>query len=199
MRKKILSVAALVAMLAVSSYAQQAPIKLSLFDDIAWPKAESANVVLGLIDNNTTTVQGVDINLISARADVMHGFQWAFIYNRSNEMTGVQGALYTVANEVTGLQWGLINKADMVKGVQWGLVNINTDSLTGVQAGLVNLAQDTKGLQWGFYNQAETFTGLQFGFINNIKNIDKGLQIGLVNLIQNNGYFPGMILVNGRF
>jgi hypothetical protein len=40
---------------------------------------------------------------------------------------------------------------------------------------------------------------LQFGIVNRIINIESGLQIGLVNLIENNGHFPGMILVNGRF
>lgn len=199
MIKKVLSLAVFIGVLAVSSYAQQSPVKLSLYDQIAWPKTDKANVVLGLIDSNTPTVYGVDWNLISARAEVMHGYQSAFIYNRANEMVGVHGALYTVANEATGLQWGFVNVADAVTGVQWGFVNISKDNLTGVQAALVNFAQEAKGVQFGLYNQAESFSGLQLGFVNNIRNIDKGLQIGLVNLIQNNGYFPGMILVNGRF
>lgn len=197
--KKLITAAFLIAAFAAVSYAQSNPVKLSLYDQIAWPKTDSANVVLGLVDNNTQEVYGADLNLISARAEVMHGFQWAFIYNRANEMTGVHGALYTVAQEVTGMQWGFVNVADEVKGVQWGFVNLSKDNLLGVQLGLVNIAQEAQGVQFGFFNQAQRFSGLQLGFVNNIKTIDKGLQIGLVNLIQNNGYFPGMILVNGRF
>ena len=105
MLKKVLSLAAFVAMLTVSSYAQQTPVKLSLYDQIAWPnKAETSNAVLGLIDSNTPTIYGIDWNFISARAGVMHGYQAAFVYNRANEMMGLQKAIYTLADEASGVQ-----------------------------------------------------------------------------------------------
>ena len=68
--KKLLAVFALLTVLGLNSYAS--PFKLSLFGDIAVPQTEQANVVLGLIDNHTPTVKGVDLNFISARADELY-------------------------------------------------------------------------------------------------------------------------------
>ena len=68
----------------------------------------------------------------------------------------------------------------------------------GAQLAAINLSEGyLKGAQLGFYNQAESLTGVQLGFVNNVKNIH-GLQIGLVNIAKN-GWFPVMVLVNGRF
>ena len=182
--KKLLMLAVLVATLGISA-AAESPIKLSLYDNIAWPSTNNANIVLGLVDNNTPTVKGVSLAIGSSRVDDLTGLSFAYFYARSNDLAGVQVGLYNVTHNATG--------------VVWGLVNHNKRAFTGAQLGLVNLANNMKGLQLGFYNQAETLTGLQLGFVNYINRIDKGLQIGLVNIIENNGWLPIMVIVNGRF
>ncbi len=182
--KKLLALAVLVATLGLTA-AAESPIKLSLYDNIAWPKTNHANVVLGLVDANTPTVHGISWVIGSSRVDEMHGWSAAYIYARSNEMRGLQGALYNVTTDAIGLEGGL--------------VDVNKGTFTGLKMGLVNLGQEMKGLQWGFYNQAENLTGLQLGLVNNARRVDCGLQIGLVNLIKENGWLPVMVIVNGRF
>ena len=182
--KKLLVLAVLVATLGLTA-AAESPIKLSLYDNIAWPQTNHANVVLGLVDANTPTVHGISWVLGSSRADEMHGWSAAYIYARSNEMRGIQGALYNVTTDGIGLQGGL--------------VDVNKGTFTGLKTGLVNLGQEMKGVQYGFYNQAESLTGLQLGFVNNARRVECGLQIGLVNIIKENGWLPVMVIVNGRF
>jgi hypothetical protein len=177
----------------------ESPVKLSLFDDIYWPKTNSANVVLGLVDNNTNEVKGVDLNFISARADELTGVQLSWIYARSNKLRGLTHSLVTQTRDAIGVQTGALNLSGNVTGVEWGLINITEREVIGAQIGIVNLAERAQGLQWGIYNQAQDFSGLQLGIVNNITNIEKGLQIGLVNIIKVGGWFPGMLLVNGRF
>ena len=53
------------------------------------------------------------------------------------------------------------------------------------------------GVQWGFFNKAEFIHGAQLGFVNYARTIE-GLQIGLINIAEN-GWFPAMVFVNGRF
>ena len=183
--KKLLMLAVLVATLGITA-AAESPIKLSLYDNIAWPKTNDTNIVLGLVDSNTPTVKGVALTIGSTRVNDMTGLSWAWIYTRSNNLTGVQwGGFYHVTKNVTG--------------VTGGLVNHNKGKFTGVQFGLVNLANNMKGVEFGFYNQAERMSGLQLGFVNYIKRIDCGLQIGLVNIIEQNGWLPIMVIANGRF
>jgi hypothetical protein len=70
--------------------------------------------------------------------------------------------------------------------------------MQGAQLGWINWANgDTTGVQWGFVNNANHITGVQLGLVNIAKNIH-GLQVGLVNVAKN-GWFPVMVLVNGRF
>ena len=84
-------------------------------------------------------------------------------------------------------------------GIQGALVTVNYDTLVGVQFGGVNLARGSvTGVQLGIYNQVEDLHGVQLGFVNNARHISKGLQVGLVNIAKN-GWFPVMVLVNGRF
>ena len=89
----------------------------------------------------------------------------------------------SMANEVRGAQLAMLTKSEMLKGAQLGLVNMNRQELTG--------------LQFGFFNQAEYVKGLQLGFVNYAKTID-GLQVGILNIAEN-GWFPAMVIVNGRF
>ena len=182
--KKLLVFVAMVATLGITATAGS-PIKLSLYDNIAWPETNKANIVLGLIDSNTPTVEGIALTIGSTRVNNLTGLSWAWIYTRSNNLTGVQFGLYDVTNKATG--------------VTFGLVNHNKGSFTGAQLGAVNIANNMKGLQLGWFNYSERFTGLQLGFINYVNRIDKGLQIGLVNIIENNGWLPVMVIVNGKF
>ena len=182
--KKLLMLAVLVATLGLSA-AAESPIKLSLYDNIAWPHTNNANVVLGIVDANTPTVHGISWVIGSSRVDQMWGWSSAYIYARSNEMRGLQGALYNVTTDGVGLSHGF--------------VDVNKGTFTGLKSGFVNLGQEMKGVQFGFYNQAETLTGLQFGLVNNSRRVESGLQIGLVNIIKENGWLPFMVIVNGRF
>lgn len=166
--KKLFAVFALLAVLGLNASAAS-PIKLSLFDTIAVPQTDEANVVIGLIDNNTPVVKGLDANLISARADELYGYQWAYIYNRATKLRGAHGAIYSTSEDAIGAQLGLVN---------------NVGEMTGVQLGFVNIAQN--------------LTGLQLAFVNYATNLDKGLQLGLLNICPN-GWLPAMIIVNGRF
>lgn len=153
--------------------AEAGVLKLSLWDKIAVA-----------IPNNTQTVTGIDLG-IGSTTRVMKGFQWDIVLAQSTEeMAGLSHAfIAALGSEVTGVQGALLAKADDLTGVQWGVINLTTNAVTGVQ--------------FGFYNQAEHAHGLQLGFVNYAKMI-KGLQIGLVNIAEN-GWFPAMILVNGRF
>ena len=98
---------------------------------------------------------------------------------------GKRLALAVPANtqEITGIDFGIGSDAASVSGVQLDLVYAKSDTV--------------KGVQFGLYNQADELHGLQLGFVNNVKNIN-GLQIGLVNIAKN-GWFPVMVIVNGRF
>jgi len=182
--KKLLMLAVFVASLGLTA-AAESPIKLSLYDNIAWPKPYHTNVVLGIVDNNTPTVHGVSLAIGSSRANEMWGLSYGLFYARSKELRGVQCGLYNVTYDA--------------QGVTFSLVDHNKGTFTGVQLGFVNLADNMKGLQWGFYNQAERLTGLQLGFVNYTKRINQGLQIGLVNIIEQNGWLPVMVIVNGKF
>ena len=132
--KKLLVLVAIVATLGISA-AAESPIKLSLYDNIAWPKTNNTNIVLGLIDSNTPTVKGVALTIGSTRVDNLTGLSWAWIYTRTNNLTGVQwGGLYHVTNNATGLTGGLVNH--------------NKGNLTGVQFGFVNIAKNFTGVEW---------------------------------------------------
>ncbi len=197
---KKLALAVMAVCFAAGAAFAESPIKLSLYDQIAWPTPSQTNVVLGIIDSNTPTVHGIDWNFISARNEELRGWQASWIYARTNDGIGLQGALYAKAGTFLGVQGGLLGRSESFTGVQWGFINWTEADMLGVQWGAVNVAQGTaKGVQFGFANYAENFTGLQLGFVNWIENIDQGLQIGLVNVIKNNGWLPAMIFVNGRF
>lgn len=116
----------------------------------------------------------------------------------TQQITGIDFGIGSDAASVSGVQLDLVYaKAGQVKGVQSALVT-RADHFTGAQLGYVNFGDGyLKGVQFGLYNQADELHGLQLGFVNNVKNIN-GLQIGLVNIAKN-GWFPVMVLVNGRF
>ena len=148
--------------------------KLSLWGDIA-----------AALPNNTQKVTGLVLG-IGANTDTVYGLQWDFIASTAHEVRGVNAAwIYT--------------KADVVYGLQESIVAINESEMIGLQGGWINLAHGTvTGAQIGIYNQVEDLHGLQLGLVNNARHISKGLQLGIVNIAKN-GWFPVMVLVNGRF
>ncbi len=100
------------------------------------------------------------------------------------KVRGVQlDYVFSKTDDIIGVQSALLGKAAQVKGAQLGFINLSDGYITGAQV--------------GFFNKAEEIHGLQLGFVNNVKTIN-GLQIGLVNIAKN-GWFPVMVLVNGRF
>ncbi len=169
--KKIVMLLCL-AVLSTPAFAGVGAFKLSL-----WDKAAIA------IPNHIDRVRGLDLGLGST-AQTMYGLQFDVLFaNTKEKMIGASHALVDFAGDVYGVQGGLYAKANNVKGVQWGVISVTHEELAG--------------LQWGIYNQADTVKGLQLGLVNYAKNIH-GLQIGLVN-IADNGVFPAMVLLNGRF
>ena len=133
---------------------------------------------------NTQDITGIDFGIGSTSASVT-GVQLDLLFSQTEyELNGVSMAwVISMANEVRGAQLAILTKSEMMQGAQLGIVNMNRQELTG--------------LQFGFFNQAEYANGLQLGFVNYAKTID-GLQVGILNIAEN-GWFPAMIFVNGRF
>ncbi len=176
----------------------------------AWPKTADAygnsNIKVSLWDriavaapnNNIDEIVGLDLGIGSA-AEHVSGVQLDFIYaNARNDFDGIQWAwILAVTPEFKGWQGAILSMADQFTGLQSGVVNYNKYGFTGVQWGFVNAADSFTGVQLGFLNYAKSVNGLQFGLVNYTEDIH-GLQIGLANIARN-GWFPAMILVNGRF
>ena len=171
--KKLAVLAALLIAAVLPASAETGVLKLSLWDDIAIATPGNIHDITGLdfgIASKTATVTGVQLDFLFAQTEYeLNGVSMAWIIN--------------LANQVKGAQLGLLAKNEDIIGAQLGLVNLSMHSATG--------------LQWGFFNQAEYMNGLQLGFVNYAKTID-GLQIGLLNIAEN-GWFPAMVIVNGRF
>lgn len=171
--KKLAVLAALLVATVLPASAETGVLKLSLWDDISIA-----------VPANKQDITGLDFGIGSKTATVT-GLQWDFLFAQTEyELKGVSMAwIVNLANQVKGAQMGLLTKNDDLIGAQLGLVNLSMHSATG--------------LQWGFFNQAEYMHGLQLGFVNYAKAIE-GLQIGILNIAEN-GWFPAMVLVNGRF
>ncbi|ACC98202.1 hypothetical protein Emin_0647 [Elusimicrobium minutum Pei191] len=145
------------------------PVKLSLWDGIAFP---NENIVRGVelgIGGNTDDIAGVQFNVVWAKNQTMAGWQASWVFND--------------AGSFSGLQTAPINKSV---------------DISGVSIGLVNMSYNITGFQLGFFNMADRFSGLQLGFINYARDIDRGIQLGLVNFAEN-GFMPVMLFINGRF
>ncbi|MDD6153171.1 MAG: hypothetical protein PUK24_05680 [Elusimicrobia bacterium] len=172
MKKLVLLAAVLCAALPALA-ADTGVLKLSLWDKTAIATPANTQEITGIdfgIGSNSATVTGVQLDLLFAQTQY--------------ELNGVSMAwVISMANEVRGAQLAMLTKSEMMQGAQLGLVNMNRQELTG--------------LQFGFFNQAEYIKGLQLGFVNYAKTID-GLQVGILNIAEN-GWFPAMVIVNGRF
>lgn len=170
---KKLAVLALLLCATFPAAADTGVLKLSL-----WDKTAIATPA------NTQDITGIDFGIGSTSAAVT-GLQMDLLFAQTEYgLSGVSTAwIISMANEVRGVQLAMLTKAENLQGAQLGLANLNRQSMTGVQ--------------FGFFNQAEYANGLQLGFVNYAKTID-GLQVGILNIAEN-GWFPAMIFVNGRF
>jgi len=141
--KKIMAATVVLLAGASASFAGESSFgKLSLFDEIAYPKVK--------------TVNGVELGLIYSKTPQIRGLQWNFIYNKSEDLMGVQMAF--------------VNSADTAAGLQDGVVNITRD-MKGVQFGFVNYAEKFSGFQLALVNYTVVMEkGLQIGLVNIIKN-----------------------------
>lgn len=170
---KKLAILAAALMAAMPAAAQTGALKLSLWDKIAIATPA-----------NTQEIKGLDFGIGSKSAAVT-GVQLDFLFAQTEyELRGVSMAwIINLANDVYGAQAGLLTKAENLTGAQLGFVNMANHGATGVQFGL--------------FNQAEYIHGAQIGFVNYAKTIE-GLQVGILNIAEN-GWFPAMVFVNGRF
>ena len=186
MKKLVLALCLAVASVPAMAYGHS-NIKVSLWDRMA----------VATPNNNLDEVKGLDFG-IGSTAEEITGVQFDFIYgNAKDQFKGVQWAwIYTVTPEFKGWQGALFAQADHFVGLQSGAVTYTKQDFTGVQWGFVNLANSFTGAQLGFVNYSKSVNGLQFGFVNYTENI-YGIQIGLANIARN-GYFPAMVIVNGR-
>lgn len=183
MKKVVLSLVAVLMLVAVSAQAQV--FKLSLWDSICVPNGDYTG--------------GLEIG-IGSKTQKVEGVQFDFIYSRVGELTGVQFGLLSWADKFTGAQLGFVNIAEEFKGVQWGLVNYTKGSFKGVQLGFVNYAPEFTGVQWGFVNWSNEAKGLKFGFVNYTETMNGGIEIGLVNIIKNKpNFLPVFIIFNFGF
>ncbi len=185
---KKLAVLLAAVLVAAPAFADNGILKLSLWDDIAVA-----------LPNNTQTVRGVDLG-IGSQTNSIYGWQANLLSSKAGELRGINEAIgYARVNEGYGLNGAIFARSNTFYGIQSGLININENRVGGLQGGAVNIAHGAvTGVQYGIYNQVEDLHGLQLGFVNNAHHISKGLQIGLVNIAKN-GWFPVMVLVNGRF
>lgn len=124
-------VLALVSVASMGAFAEEAvPVKLSLLPKVGIPASE--------------TVHGLNLGIIGADLDEMHGLQTCFIFSGvKQELKGVQLGFVNKGNVVTGLQYGFYNGANKVTGVQLGFINV-TEEMKGVQVGLVNLIKKSE-------------------------------------------------------
>ncbi len=187
MKKLVLTLLLAVAALPAMAYGNS-NVKLSLWDRIA----------VAVPNNNLDEIVGLDLG-IGSTAEHVSGVQLDLLYaNAKNDFVGIQWAwILAVTPEFKGWQAALLSMSDQFTGLQTGLVNFNRQGFTGVQWGFGNVSDTFTGVQLGFVNYAKSVNGLQFGFVNYTEEI-YGLQIGLANIARN-GWFPAMILVNGRF
>ncbi len=170
---KKLAILAVALFSAFPAAAETGVFKLSLWDHLALATPANTQQITGVdfgIGSKTDTVTGAQIDLVFAQTE--------------NELKGLSSAwVISLANDVYGAQGAMLTK---------------NENLTGAQLGLVNMSNHTAvGAQVGFFNQAEYIHGAQVGFVNYAKHID-GLQVGLLNIAEN-GWFPMMVFVNGRF
>lgn len=186
---KKLAVLLVAVLVAAPAFAENGILKLSLWDNIAVA-----------LPNNTQTVRGVDLG-IGSKTNSIYGWQANLIAGEAGELRGINEAIgYVKVNEGYGINSAWIYaRSNEFYGIQGAIVDVNDRHFGGFQGGLVNLAHGKLiGAQLGIYNQVEDLHGVQLGFVNNAHHISKGLQLGIVNIAKN-GWFPVMVLVNGRF
>lgn len=132
MRKLILSVAMVVAAMAVQADEKKEepgfwmPVGLSL---LAHPMQ---------IPSSSHSVFGVMLNAGYGKMDNVYLAEAGLFNNVGDKMVGLQAGVSNLAGSMVGVQAGLVNIVDDAYGFQLGLVNV-ADRLHGLQLGLVNV------------------------------------------------------------
>ena len=88
-------------------------------------------------------------------------------------------------HDVRGVSLGIGSDADSVYGLQWDFIYNNAKEVRGIKEA------------W-FYETADVVWGIEGALVSVNRQEVKGLQVGLVNIAKN-GWFPVMVIVNGRF
>ena len=171
--KKLVVLAALLAVAFPAAAIQNGNLKFSLWHPIAVTVPAHSQDIVGLdfgIGSTTSAVTGLQWDLVWAETKYeLKGLSTAWLVSMANQVKGAQVAAFVKASDVTG-----------------------------AQIGAVNMSTTINGLQLGFFNHADYMHGLQLGFVNYAREIDQGLQLGLLNIAEN-GFVPVMVFVNGRF
>ena len=168
---------------------------------------------LGVIQRTAGEFDGFAIGGFNFVCEGLYGGQvglanwcWDSDSSRAYRSAGAQIGLVNYAESFAGLQYGAVNVANRAfYGLQDGYVNFTGGLLTGMQSGLLNCSADVYGLQSGMYLVlGVNFTGgrvngCQVGLLNFAASMEFGLQIGIVNIIADNGWFPVLPILNGRF
>jgi hypothetical protein len=152
MKKVSLALCAVFSFVALAT--ATAPIKLSLWNDIALPKDD--------------IVHGLEIGIGTYTPELV-GVGWNFVYVKTDDAKGWQHGLVTISKQFSGAQTGIFNMSETFKGFSWGGINWNEGDVTGVQCGVFNIARSVRGVQFGFLNMTENMYGIQIGLLNFIK------------------------------
>ena len=166
------------------------------------------NLELTLLSSRVGAIRGAAFGLGYLRVDgPVNGFSYAFVWNRSGPVTGLQLADFVVEGHGTlqGFSYAeFVNVRDGdIYGLQASGIYVNGGNVHGAQAGvIVALASDVHGVQGSaVVSVAKNVNGVQASLVNVAERVD-GLQIGLVNIADEvHGGAIGLVSIakNGRY
>jgi hypothetical protein len=119
------------------------PINVSLFPPIAivQPPEGVTAFRLDLLYGKNTSVKVVDLGLINQTTSTSNGLQWGLVNYNEGAFSGLQLAAVSYnKGSAGGLQWSGFNYAGTASGLQLALVNY-AEKLDGFQVGFLNIAK----------------------------------------------------------
>ena len=135
--------AAVITILAVLPAAAEGPINISLFPPIAIVKPTEGVTAFrfDLLYGKNTSVKVVDLGLVNQTTSTSNGLQWGFVNYNEGSFSGLQLAAVSYNKGASsGVQWSGFNYAGTASGLQLAFVNY-AESLQGFQVGVVNIAK----------------------------------------------------------